>query len=791
MLARSISIRKKIITTITWILAISGTITILVVMLNTYQQMDEQKIHDIKELSLEKSNKITIFLNNHQELVKHLSSFTQLVKWTENPDAQNTAAALSFLNDFNVNNQYLALYILDKKGTAIISTDPSLTGNNYSFRPYFKKAISGEGSMSVAIGVTSNAQGFYFAQPIFKDTNEIIGVIAIKLSPEALYKIFENEIRDVNNHIMLTDQFGVILYSDIKERILSSLGPLSEDVINRLKKDRTYSNLNITPLQYTQAQEVLIWPKKEVTVYKFSDKTDNEKEIIAISPVEGYSLFLVNEDSSWQLSLGSFKLAAISSLLILLSTLLVLFFLSTLIAKSLKPVEDLKDMAKNIGDGNLAVENKIKSGDELEELGFFLSKMAKKLNEYYDNLEQKIAERTQELNTKNEYLNKTKIATINILEDVESERNKTVELAKNLEKFKLALDNASDLIVITDASGTVLYGNNGVVQLTGYTLAEALGKKAGVLWGHLMPPEYYDKMWKTIKINKKTFDGEIKNKRKNGEIYDAKITISPVLNDKKEVEFFIGIQRDITHEKMVDAAKTEFVSLASHQLRTPLSSINWYAEMLLAGDGGPLNDEQKNFVEEIYTGNQRMVDLVNSLLNVSRLELGTFAVDPEPTDVIATAQSVLDELKPGIISKELIINFKHDQEIPIIQADPKLIRIVFQNLLSNAIKYTPAQGSVTLKIDKNTKNLLIEVTDTGYGIPKKDQVRIFEKLFRAENVREKDTEGTGLGLYIVKSIVTHAGGKITFKSEENKGTTFYLEIPLSGMKKKKGDKKIE
>ncbi|MFZ2310129.1 MAG: ATP-binding protein, partial [Patescibacteria group bacterium] len=448
-------------------------------------------------------------------------------------------------------------------------------------------------------------------------------------------------------------------------------------------------------------------------------------------------------------------------------------------------------MAKDIGDGNFAVENRIKSSDELEELGLFFSKMARKLNEYYNNLEQKIAERTKELNIKNDYLNKTKIATINILEDVEAERNKTVELAKNLEKFKLALDNASDLIVITDAEGTVLYGNNGVFKLTGYTLTEALGKKAGYLWGKIMPAAYYQKMWKTIKEDKKTFDGDIKNKRKNGEIYDAKITISPVLNNKKEVEFFIGIQRDVTHEKMVDAAKTEFVSLASHQLRTPLSSINWYAEMLLAGDGGPLNDEQKNFVEEIYTGNQRMVDLVNSLLNVSRLELGTFAVDPEPTDIIATAQSVLNELKPGVISKELIVDFKHDQEIPIIQADPKLIRIIFQNLLSNAIKYTPTKGTVSLKVDKDTKNLLIEVADTGYGIPQKDQARIFEKLFRAENVREKDTEGTGLGLYIVKSIINHAGGKITFKSEENKGTTFSLEIPLSGMKKKKGDKKIE
>jgi PAS domain S-box-containing protein len=785
------SIRRKIVTAITWILAISGLVNILVVSINIYRQMDEQKIHDLKELSSEKSNKATVFLNNSQELVKHMASFPEIVQWIENPNAENTNEALNFLNKFNINKKYLAIYLLDKKGMAVISTDPTFTGNNYSFRPYFKKSISGEANMDIAVGVTSNVQGYYFAHPIFKSNTEIIGSLVIKLAPDNLYKMFENETRDEDSHVMLTDKFGIILYSDLKERVLSSLGTLSPEIINRIRKDRSFSNIDIKPLSYEKAQEILIWPKKEVIVYQFYDRADNEREIVAVSPIEGYPLFLVNEDSSWQLSIGAIKLSAISGLLILLTTLLVLFFLSTLIAKRLKPLEDLKEMARKIGDGDLEAENKIKSGDELEELGAFFAKMARKLGDYYGNLEHKIAERTQELNIKNSYLNKTKIATINILEDVESERNKTSELAKNLEKFKLALDNASDHIVITDSEGIALYANKGLEKITGYSIEESIGKKAGTLWSYPMSKEYYQKMWKTIKNDKKDFDGEIKNRRKNGEIYDAKITISPVLNDKKEVEFFIGIERDITHEKMVDAAKTEFVSLASHQLRTPLSSINWYAEMLLAGDGGELNPEQKNFVDEIYNGNQRMVELVNSLLNVSRLELGTFAVDPEPTDIIKTAQSVLNELKPTTISKKIKVNFETDQDMPIIQADPKLLRIIFQNLLSNAVKYTPEKGVVTLKISRNNKNLIAEVTDTGYGIPTADQPRIFEKLFRAENVREKDTEGTGLGLYIVKSIISHAGGKISFKSVENQGTTFYVEIPLSGMKKKIGDKKIE
>lgn len=484
-------------------------------------------------------------------------------------------------------------------------------------------------------------------------------------------------------------------------------------------------------------------------------------------------------------------LVPLLSFLIFFSVALALFLVPRLISERLKPLRDLGEMIKEIRDNDSIVENRIKSGDELEELGLLVSETSKKIIEHHADLDNRMAQKNKEVSAKNLDLDKTTKATINILEDIEYEKEQIANLAKELEKFKLALDNASDHIIITDPEGIVLYGNAGGERITGYSLSEVVNQKAGKLWHKPMPKEYYEKLWKIIKTNKKTFEGELENKRKNGEIYTAEITISPVLNNQGEIEFFIGIERDITHEKMVDLAKTEFVSLASHQLRTPLSSINWYAEMLLAGDAGQLNEGQRSFVDEIYIGNQRMVELVNSLLNVSRLELGTFAVDPEPTDIIKTAQSILNELQPSIIKKKIKITPQFDKSLPIIQADPKLLRIIFQNLLSNAVKYTPEEGAISIKINQDTKNILIEVADTGYGIPKQEQPRIFEKLFRAENVRQKDTEGTGLGLYIVKSIITQSGGKIKFKSIENKGTTFYLEIPLSGMGKKEGNKKIE
>lgn len=786
------SIKKKIVIIIALILFIKGIIITAAVSYANYQAMEGQKKLHLNELTTEKGRKISIYLKSHTEYAEYLSTIPDIIKWTEDPSEANRQEASKFFSSINIKEVYSVLYILNSEGNSIITTETNFLGNNYSFRPYFKEAISGKPSMYVATGVDTRLQGYYFSQPIRNKQEEIIGVLVLKLTPDNFYKVLNEETKHLDSHIMLTDENGIILYSDLKDRGFHSLGKMDSEIAKKIKEERKFFNIEIPPLEYQQAQEIVTNQKGgEITNYNFFDENNKSNKIITILPIKDYSLFLVTEDDSWILSGDSIGLGIKSGSIILLSEIIILIIIYLLISQKLKPLKKLEKMARNISNGELDIENRISSGDEIEELGNAFVKTAQKLKNYYSDLEKNVLERTKELNEKNAYLNNTKVATLNILEDIQEEKNKTTLLAKDLEKFKLALDNASDHVAITDSEGIVLYGNKGLERITGYKLSEVIGKKAGLLWKIPMPHEYYERLWKTIKIEKRIFDGEIKNKRKNGEIYDAKITISPVLNDQKEIEFFVAIERDITHEKMVDQAKTEFVSLASHQLRTPLSSVNWYAEMLLAGDGGKLNDEQTTFVKEIYTGNQRMVDLVNSLLNVSRLELGTFAVEPEPTDVVAMVKDVFKEMQPSVLEKKIKTNFEYSQDIPIIQADPKLFRIVFQNLLSNAIKYTPDSGQVTLKLGRDKKNLLVEVSDTGYGIPKGDQSRIFQKLFRAENVRERDTEGTGLGLYIIKSIIDHAGGKINFKSEENKGTTFYLEIPLSGMKKKEGDKKIE
>lgn len=357
----------------------------------------------------------------------------------------------------------------------------------------------------------------------------------------------------------------------------------------------------------------------------------------------------------------------------------------------------------------------------------------------------------------------------------------------DLEKFKLAFENVSEQIVITDSRGIVVDANVAVENITGFGVEEVIGKALGSLWGGQMDDEFYKKLWETIKVNKKTFMGEFKNKRKNGEFYTAEAMISPILGKEGDIKFFVSVERDITKAKEIDRMKTEFISLASHQLRTPLTAMKWFGELLINGDAGVLTEKQQEYMKNIYKSNERMIALVNSLLNVSRIESGRLIIEPKPTDLEKLINQQVIDLKPktDLKKQQVIVTIK--DKLPLINIDPKLIEQVYLNLLTNAIKYTSDGGEIKIIVFKKGNKIETQIIDNGYGIPKKEQERVFQKFFRADNITKIETDGTGLGLYLVKLIIDSSGGKVWFESEENKGTTFSFDLPLSGVKAKNGE----
>jgi signal transduction histidine kinase len=186
-----------------------------------------------------------------------------------------------------------------------------------------------------------------------------------------------------------------------------------------------------------------------------------------------------------------------------------------------------------------------------------------------------------------------------------------------------------------------------------------------------------------------------------------------------------------------------------------------------------------------------MTAMVDSLLNVSQLELGGFSIKPYPINLGEHIHNILgEELKQAASDKKLHSEEHYDQAIGSMLLDPDIIKIIFRNLITNAIKYTPKDGKISIILEGSSEGILCKIIDTGCGIPKDQQEKIFTKLFRAENGKEKDTDGMGLGLFIVKGILEQIGGKIWFETEENKGSTFFVMLPREGMKERKGEKSL-
>lgn len=225
---------------------------------------------------------------------------------------------------------------------------------------------------------------------------------------------------------------------------------------------------------------------------------------------------------------------------------------------------------------------------------------------------------------------------------------------------------------------------------------------------------------------------------------------------------------------------SDSMPLTLHQFRTPLTIMNWYAEALLSEGQGRLSSQQKKYLNKVYQASQRLVELVNDFLNASKIESDNFKGKPEVINLLTIADNVFEELWPQIRDKKLKIKRYYDRTLFLVYIDPKIARMIFQNLLSNAVKYTPQKGRVQLLIRNQGGQVLIRVSDSGCGIPKDEQVKIFSKFFRATNARKEVANGLGLGLYLVKLIVEQTNGQIWFESEENKGTVFYVTLPSIG-----------
>lgn len=256
-----------------------------------------------------------------------------------------------------------------------------------------------------------------------------------------------------------------------------------------------------------------------------------------------------------------------------------------------------------------------------------------------------------------------------------------------------------------------------------------------------------------------------------------KITTVDVHDDQKNSLGTMKIFYDFTREKMIDKIKSEFISIAAHQLRTPLSAIKWAIKMVLDGDVGKLNKEQEKILFKGYASNERIIKLVNDMLDVSRIEEGRFNYEFKKENFLEVLDIAVEHVNALIRSKKIKLTIKHPKKLPLVSIDKEKMMMAIENLLENAAEYTLPGGKIDVTIESGAKFIRFKIQDSGVGIPAQDQEKLFSKFFRASNVIRMQTDGSGLGLFIVKNVINKHNGKINFSSEEGRGTEFAFTIP--------------
>lgn len=406
----------------------------------------------------------------------------------------------------------------------------------------------------------------------------------------------------------------------------------------------------------------------------------------------------------------------------------------------LKPISALVDTFERLGNGNVNQRADIRSGDEFEEVAQSFNLMADKISQTFQHLE----------------------------------REKEIAIAER-SKLSEVLSSIVDGIIAIDFNKNILLSNKAAEEITGFTQSELTGHPIDKLvhlfvdQEEILPKTYcqaaFNQTAKLIGKNGKQTKVNLSTAQLNGTV---QTNVSCIL-----------ILHDIAREEELEKMRLDFVSMASHELRTPLTSIIGYLSVFINENKEKVESSELELLKKSLTSATQLLTLVQNLLNVNKIEREQMSVFAQSIDYFPIVTKVVEDLKAQAVQKNIVLFFDPPQQLPKVLADPIRVSEVITNLLANAINYTNIGGKVTIALENSPTEVTTIISDTGIGIPKQALPLLFNKFFRVSNQMQQASKGTGLGLYISKSIVEKLGGKIWVESEEGKGSKFAFTLPLA------------
>lgn len=370
-------------------------------------------------------------------------------------------------------------------------------------------------------------------------------------------------------------------------------------------------------------------------------------------------------------------------------------------------------------------------------------------------------------------------------ENIESAGHKKIEQSLYLseERFRSYIELTGQLAWTTNTKGEVEEDIPSWRKYTGQSYKEVKGSG----WSKALHPDdvkHIVKVWDEAVKTKKPYEVEYRVRRYDGVYRYFLVRGVPVLGEDGQINEWVGTCIDIDERKMMERAKNDFVQLASHELRTPLSAISWAIERLYDIKCGEYSTTTKKYLNQIDEQTQKMIKLTEDLLNTTKMEMEMFSYQYERVNPVTIISEVVKDFTDQIKNKKIRFKFIPSKKISEYQTYSNAISTILSNLLSNAIKFTPNGGKINLRVTQKKDQLEFQISDSGLGIPKADQKKIFQKAYRASNAR--DFEGTGFGLYITKTMVDRLEGQISVQSGRKEGTVFKVILPI-----KKEIKKVQ